>query len=73
MGAVNTISREEDELVGYNTDVYGVLRALRDIAGIETFPAHCVVLGAGGAARAVTYALGTQEGGAAGDDFESHG
>ncbi|MCY4352623.1 MAG: shikimate dehydrogenase, partial [Gemmatimonadetes bacterium] len=43
-------------------DVYGVLRALRDIAGIETFPAHCVVLGAGGAARAVTYALGTQEG-----------
>ena len=62
VGAVNTISREDDELVGYNTDVYGVLRALRDIAGIETFPTHCVVLGAGGAARAVTYALGTQEG-----------
>ena len=60
---------KNDELVGYNTDVYGVLTALRDSAGVETFPPHCVVLGAGGAARAVAYALGTQEGGAAGGRF----
>ena len=60
VGAVNTISYEDGELIGYNTDVYGVLTALRQIAGIETFPAHCVVLGAGGASRAVTYALGSQ-------------
>jgi shikimate dehydrogenase len=60
VGAVNTISHEDGELVGYNTDVYGVLTALREIAGVTTFPEHCVVLGAGGAARAVTYALGHQ-------------
>jgi shikimate dehydrogenase len=62
VGAVNTISYEDGELIGYNTDVYGVLTALREIAGIETFPSHCVVLGAGGASRAVTYALGSQGG-----------
>ena len=61
VGAVNTISYEDGELIGYNTDVYGVLTALRKIAGIESFPDQCVVLGAGGAARAVTYALGTQD------------
>ncbi len=59
VGAVNTISHEEDELVGYNTDVYGVLTALRRAAGLQSLPSHCVVLGAGGAARAVVYALGT--------------
>ncbi|MDA0708830.1 MAG: shikimate dehydrogenase [bacterium] len=62
VGAVNTVSSEEGELVGYNTDVYGVLTSLREVAGITTFPEHCVVLGAGGAARAVTYALGNQVG-----------
>ncbi len=62
VGAVNTISHEDGELVGYNTDVYGVLTALREVAGVQIFPEHCVVLGAGGAARAVTYALGNQEG-----------
>ncbi len=61
VGAVNTISREDGELVGYNTDVYGIATSLREIAGIKIFPAHCVVLGAGGASRAVTYALGMQD------------
>lgn len=61
VGAVNTISHEDGELVGYNTDVYGVLTALREVAGVTAFPEHCVVLGAGGAARAATYALGNQE------------
>lgn len=60
VGAVNTISNEDGELVGYNTDVYGVLTALERVAGVSTLPAHCVVLGAGGASRAVVYALGTQ-------------
>ena len=61
VGAVNTISHEDGALVGYNTDVYGILTALREIAGLKTLPAQCVVLGAGGAARAVTYALGMQD------------
>ncbi len=58
VGAVNTISHEEGELVGYNTDVYGVLTALEK--ALQAFPDHCVVLGAGGAARAAVYALGSR-------------
>ena len=61
VGAVNTISNEDGELIGYNTDVYGLLTALERVAGIETFPEHCVVLGAGGVSRAVVYALGSRE------------
>ncbi len=60
VGAVNTISNEEGELVGYNTDVYGVVTALERAAGLEAFPPQVVVLGAGGAARAVVYALGSR-------------
>ena len=61
IGAVNTISRESDDLVGYNTDVSGIVSALERVAGLDRFPAHCVVLGAGGAARAAVYALGCRE------------
>lgn len=55
-GAVNTISNLNGLLSGDNTDVYGLARSLRlhedRLAG-----AHAVVLGAGGAARAVVLAL----------------
>jgi len=61
VGAVNTISLEDGELIGYNTDVYGVLTALHEVAGVTTFPEHCVMLGAGGVSRAVVYALGTRD------------
>ncbi|MCZ6634465.1 MAG: saccharopine dehydrogenase NADP-binding domain-containing protein [bacterium] len=37
-----------------------MLTALEQVAGGSTLPAHCVVLGAGGASRAVVYALGTR-------------
>ena len=56
LGAVNTVVRDGDELVGESTDGAGFLRSLDD----EAFdPAGCraVVLGAGGAGRAVVYAL----------------
>ena len=61
VGAVNTISHEADELIGYNTDVYGIEAALVRVAGLELLPENCVVLGAGGAARAVVYALGNRK------------
>jgi shikimate dehydrogenase len=57
VGAVNTILNREGKLFGYNTDVEGFLRALRDDAGFHTEGAHAIVLGAGGAARAVAVAL----------------
>lgn len=59
VGAANTLSNEGGRLIGYNTDVYGILAALRETAGLEKLPEKTVVLGAGGAARGVIYALTT--------------
>ena len=58
IGAVNTIVARGEELVGDNTDAGGFLRALAE-AGIEPRDRHALVIGAGGAARAVAYALAT--------------
>jgi len=57
MGAVNTIVVEEDgRLVGDNTDWAGFMAALRE-RGFEPRGWRALVLGAGGAARAVVYGL----------------
>jgi shikimate dehydrogenase len=62
VGAVNTIVVTQDQrgvptMRGHNTDVQGFLGSLR-AGGFEPASAECaVVLGAGGAARAVVYAL----------------
>jgi shikimate dehydrogenase len=61
VGAVNTIHNEDGSLTGHNTDVYGVTAAIERVAGMTLFPESCVVLGAGGAARAATYALGRRD------------
>ena len=55
IGAVNTVTRRGDELEGDNTDWLGALQALR--REIEPKGRRAVVLGAGGAARAVVYGL----------------
>ena len=57
IGAVNTIAKEDGQLVGYNTDAAGFDRALRDDADFDPKGKRIVVLGAGGAARAVAFAL----------------
>jgi shikimate dehydrogenase len=56
MGAVNCVNRVGDRLIGENTDGKGFVQSLRDI----TDPAgkRIVVLGAGGAARAIAVELG---------------
>jgi 3-dehydroquinate dehydratase/shikimate dehydrogenase len=54
VGAVNTVRREGDRWVGLNTDVAGFLEPLGGAFGQET---RALVLGAGGAARAVAVAL----------------
>ncbi len=56
VGAVNTIVNEDGSLTGYNTDVDGFLAALGR-AGFEPRGKVVVILGAGGAARAVGFAL----------------
>jgi shikimate dehydrogenase len=57
IGAVNTVVvREAGGLVGENTDWAGFLASLRD-AGFDPSGRRCAVIGAGGGARAVVYAL----------------
>jgi shikimate dehydrogenase len=57
MGAVNTIRREGKKLIGENTDGKGFIRALTEDAKLEVLGKKVVVLGAGGAARAMTVEL----------------
>ncbi|TAE48084.1 MAG: shikimate dehydrogenase [Bacteroidetes bacterium] len=57
VGAVNTIRREQDgSLSGHNTDVYGFRISLEQFLAGEK-PAAALVLGSGGAAKAVFYVL----------------
>lgn len=56
IGAVNTIVNDDGKLTGLNTDAEGAARALEESAG-DLRGARCVVLGAGGASRAVVHGL----------------
>lgn len=56
IGAVNTVVNDGGILTGYNTDVAGFLAALKE-ADFLPEDCHAVVLGAGGAARAVLWGL----------------
>lgn len=61
IGAINTIVAEGGTLTGYNTDATGALRALRE-GGVALKGRQVVMLGSGGAARAIAFALGTEAG-----------
>jgi shikimate dehydrogenase len=54
--AVNTIVNDEGILTGYNTDATGFLQALLE-RGIEPRGKNIVILGAGGASRAISFIL----------------
>ena len=55
-GAVNTITCRDGRLIGDNTDVHGFVQSLQD-AGYRFQDSQAIVLGAGGAARAVIVGL----------------
>jgi len=59
LGAVNCVFWDGDRLVGDNTDGDGFLDSLRADRGIEPAGMRCVVVGAGGAGRALARALGS--------------
>lgn len=63
IGAVNTIVRSEDGLKGFNTDWIGAVEALRSGLGSDDSLSEkkVIVLGAGGAARAIVYGLLKEE------------
>ena len=56
IGAVNTVVNDNGVLKGYNTDASGFLQALLE-GGFEPRGKSVVLLGAGGAARAIAYIL----------------
>jgi shikimate dehydrogenase len=57
LGAVNTVVVRDGVLTGDSTDGEGLVRALRD-EGIDLGGSKILVLGAGGAGRAITQSLG---------------
>jgi len=58
IGAVNTVVIKDGKLHGTNTDAFGFIENVRQsVFGLDLTYAPCIVLGAGGAARAVVYAL----------------
>jgi shikimate dehydrogenase len=57
IGAVNTVRRVGDRLIGENTDGKGFVRGLREEAGLVLKGKKVVILGAGGAARAISVEL----------------
>lgn len=57
IGAVNTIVNRNGVLTGYNTDAPGFLKSLEKNAGVSPAGKRVLILGAGGAARAVSIQL----------------
>lgn len=60
IGAVNTIKFVDGKRIGYNTDVYGFqgsLKALIDTKYTKNQPLKALILGTGGASKAIAYAF----------------
>jgi shikimate dehydrogenase len=57
VGAVNTIVNREGRLFGFNTDGPGFIAALKNESNFDPAGKHILLLGAGGAARGIAFAL----------------
>lgn len=62
IGAVNTLVRTPDGYKGYNTDITGLARELED-ADISLKGREVIILGAGGAARAIAFLCADEDAG----------
>lgn len=60
IGAVNTLVRSKEGFTGYNTDMPGLYRAMAS-EGISLLGQEVILLGAGGAARAVAFMCASQK------------
>ncbi|MBG9756565.1 shikimate dehydrogenase [Lysinibacillus sphaericus] len=61
MGAVNTVVRTtEGKLIGYNTDGVGFVRSLEEAVGSSHKDKPVLLVGAGGAARGIAFAMQQQ-------------
>ena len=57
LGAVNTIVKDGERLVGHNTDAYAFLRSVKERANFEPADKSVLLMGAGGAARSAAFGL----------------
>jgi len=57
IGAVNTIENKDGKLIGYNTDGRGFIRSLKEEGDFEAKGKKALIIGAGGASRAVAFQL----------------
>lgn len=57
LGAVNTLVAQDGRLFGHNTDGAGFLRSLQEEGGFDPRGKQALLIGAGGAAKAVAFAL----------------
>ena len=58
-GAVNAVALRDGRLIGHNTDGAGFLAAMHQEQGFSPSDKKCVILGSGGAARAIAASLTT--------------
>lgn len=61
VSAINTVAKRNNKLVGFNTDTHGFLRALHGEGRFRPRGKRVVILGAGGVAKAVSFALLKEE------------
>ena len=57
IGAVNTVVHKDGRLIGYNTDGIGFVRALQSISNEPLQGKRILLLGSGGASRAIYFSL----------------
>ncbi len=61
IGSINTVISEQGKLIGLGTDGPGALKAVRD-AGVELKGRNVLMLGSGGAARAIAFTIAQNAG-----------
>jgi len=61
ISAVNTIGKRDNKLLGFNTDAYGFTQALYKEGHFHPEGKQAIILGAGGVARAASFALVQRE------------
>ena len=59
IGAVNTIDFKDGKSKGYNTDCIGAIKAIKELSDIKN--KNVVIIGAGGAARAISFQIAIEE------------
>lgn len=59
IGAVNTINFKDGKSKGYNTDCMGAIRAIEEVCDLKN--KNVVIVGAGGAARAIAFQIAIEE------------